>query len=142
METLLLVVRLLAGAVLFLLGVAMLSAGVALCIKGKTDLPGGRQLPARPARVAGVILASFFPAVIVAYVGTQFLSDGVALLLNWLIALSCLGSAFVVVWKSSAPAKSAAAPAATDVFEVPKYVEDDPLAEHARQRSRSRPKPT
>lgn len=90
----------------FLLGVTMLVAGVWLCLADEVNLPGGRLLKSQPAQVAGVILLGFFPLYFLSYRFFKDWDDTAKLIMNWGLALFCLGSALLVILRFSQPSRS------------------------------------
>jgi hypothetical protein len=78
---------------LFLLGFAMLTAGVALLIGGDIEFKSGRRLPKPVSRRVGILFVGFFPLILIANGALRLLDPDNAVpaaLLNWPIALVCL----------------------------------------------------
>jgi hypothetical protein len=87
-----------AGVVLLLLGFAMLTAGVALLIGGDVTFKSGRRLAKPISRKIGILFVSFFPVVLILNAGLRLLDPDRAVpaaILNWPIALVCLGLGLV-----------------------------------------------
>jgi hypothetical protein len=135
---------LVAGILLFLLGFAMLTSGVALLIGGDIQFKSGRRLAKPISRKIGILFVGFFPFVLIANAGLRLLDPEQAVpaaLLNWPIALVCLGLGLVwmrrglqeslprVVEVTPAPPQVPAKPPqpAHDVAPLPEF--DGPAAE-------------
>jgi hypothetical protein len=87
-----------AGVLLLLLGFAMLTAGVALLIGGDITFKSGRRLLKPVSRKIGILFVGFFPLVFVTNAGLRLLDPEEAVpaaILNWPIALLCLGLGLV-----------------------------------------------
>jgi hypothetical protein len=92
------IVALVAGIMLFLMGFAMLTAGVALLIGGDIQFKSGRRLAKPVSRKVGILFVSFFPLVFVTNAALRLLDPEEAVptaILNWPIALFCLGLGLV-----------------------------------------------
>ncbi len=92
---------------LFVLGVGMVIGGVALCLQKGPGIPGRTRLQPVSARWAGGVLLAFFPLVILVRLFIDGWTELLIQLINWLLALSCLMSAFLILWSNTAPARAA-----------------------------------
>jgi hypothetical protein len=91
-----------AGIFLFVLGLGMLTAGIALFINGEVTFRSGKKIPKPLSRKVAWALVSFFPALLCANFLLRLVDREKvvpAAVINWPIAVICLGLALSWLWR-------------------------------------------
>jgi hypothetical protein len=123
---------------LFILGVAMMVSGVAFCLLGAVKLPGGRLLKAKYAQTCGVVMLGYFPLVFVLqrWLGQFEDVTNYLTIVYCLLLVMCLGVCWVIVLRTTSPARqarkySASVPAASPLLQDQPLINTPSLKQQA-----------